>query len=75
MTRNPHFTPIRTRQLVIEKYLNGDTPKAIANRYDISEYCVNKYIRRYANTGSALTEYEIKKKNKEQITLYIYCFI
>ena len=68
MSRDPElkvyssFIPERTRKLIIQKFIGGDSVFDLANRYDIRIRTVNEYIDRYYYTGSVLSDYELKKK-------------
>ena len=65
---NPSYTPIRTRKLIISKYLNGEDKQQIADQFALKLSTINTYIRRYGRTGTVLTPYELKKERKEPIT-------
>ena len=57
---------MRTRKLIIKKYLEGDSLLDIANRYDMRVKTIKSYVDRYFYTGTTLSEFELTKKHGKQ---------
>ena len=61
------YTPVRTRKLALQHYLDGESTEDIAERFSLSERTIKKYITRYEKTGTVLSEFELKKENGQKI--------
>ena len=61
-----HHIPPRTRQLIVDQYLaqndNPSTKSVLSQTYGVSTSSINKYIKRYIETGTVLSEYELNQK-------------
>ena len=66
MSVDTYHIPPRTRQMIVDKYMAAiDTPNikhALSETYNVSIPSINGYIKRYTETGTVLSAYELSKK-------------
>ena len=63
MSVNTYHIPPRTRQLIVDNYKSGNwTKNELSVMFDASITSINTYIKRDEETGTILTEFELKKQ-------------
>eukprot|EP01083_Nonionella_stella_P134342 408843_1 len=63
---NPSYCPKRTRHKIIEKWTRQEqNEQQLADRYELHLKTVKKYIKRWLEKHTILSDYEIKKMNSK----------